>query len=44
MSNNKILRLMTKFSSAIHPDPAPSDGAGILAVEAKVAIARDRAM
>jgi hypothetical protein len=35
MFNNKSLRLTTKLSAAIHPDPALGDGAGILAVEAK---------
>jgi predicted nucleic acid-binding protein len=36
MFNNKSLRLTTKLSAAIHPDPALGDGAGILAVEAKI--------
>jgi hypothetical protein len=35
MFNNKSLRLTTKLSAAIHPDPALGDGAVILAVEAK---------
>jgi hypothetical protein len=38
MFNNKSLRLTTKLSAAIHPDPALGDGAGILAVEAKKAL------
>jgi hypothetical protein len=38
MFNNKSLRLTTKLSAAIHPDPALGDGAGILAVEAKTGV------